>query len=278
MVTKVKATEDDLIKEQKGAYWSEPGAGIRYYNAAFARNGIVKLKTDVERALVRSVAKGRVLDAGTGTGRFALDLAEDKSNRVIAADFSREMLNVNRHLREEHRVQLQYVQCDVEKLPFRNDTFDSVVSITVIRHFPQFRSILKEYLRVLKRDGVLVFEMCSGDHLRAANSLRPRFGMKFSEHTFAEYELEMEFGDLRPLLETLGASVIWRQPYDVLNNNAWIQLALGKKILYRLTMKVIELTLRVSIIRRFAGWIERTVLPGVSTKVSYNYMVAARKG
>src|SRR6185295_10013732 len=114
-------------------------------------------------------------------GRFAIPLARHRSNSVVAIDYSVDMLTLNRSLASKGGVDgIKYVRGDVEHLPFLSNRFEAVVSITVVRHFPEWRDVLQEYIRVLKPGGALVFEMCSGDHVRLANRIQARFGVAHS--------------------------------------------------------------------------------------------------
>ena len=51
--------------------------------------------------------------------------------------------------------------CDVEALPFENEEFDYILASDIIEHFPvsKTQTILKEWSRVLKKEGVLEFRL-----------------------------------------------------------------------------------------------------------------------
>jgi ubiquinone/menaquinone biosynthesis C-methylase UbiE len=274
----MSAEHFDDIKQQKGAFWSRPGAATAYERGVSSESGFIQIKNQVERTLVLRHAAGRILDAGTGTGRFAIPLARIGSNRVAALDYSREMLTLNRQLsRAEGVASIEYLQGDVEHLPFQEDHFDCVVSITVVRHFPQWRAILEEYIRVTRPGGKIIFEMCSGDHIDAANRLVPRFGTKFSDDGFLSYEAEVRFSELREWLDAHGVDVVERHTYDFLNSNCFLKILTVTNLGYRVALKVIKTALKLRALQRLGAWMELNLLSRLPPAWSYNYMIVGRK-
>lgn len=51
--------------------------------------------------------------------------------------------------------------CNVETLPFENEEFDYILASDIIEHFPisKTQTILKEWLRVLKKEGIIEFRL-----------------------------------------------------------------------------------------------------------------------
>lgn len=266
------------IKKQKGEFWARPGAATVYESGVSSTSPFIQIKNKVERTWVLEHAKGRILDAGTGTGRFAIPLAKVTGNSVVAFDYSNDMLQLNRQLAEAEGVtSIQYQQGDVEHLPFEDRHFDSVVSITVVRHFPQWQAILREYIRVLKPGGTLVFEMCSGDHINAANRVVARFGAKHSKDGFLSYEAEVPFDELQEWLRGEGVDVVQRHTYDFFNNNCFLKLVTFNQLGYRIALKLIKLALTPAPLHKLAAWMELHVLSRLSPVWAYNYMIIGKK-
>jgi SAM-dependent methyltransferase len=187
------------------------------------------------------------------------------------------MLNLNRYLAAIQGLNITYVQGDVEHLPFPTAHFDTVVSITVVRHFPQYQNILREYVRVLKPGGKLIFEMCSGDHISRANRIMPRFGVRYAQNDFRNYEVETPFAGLQFWLDSIGVDVVQRLTYDFLNSNCFLKIFTWNDLGYKIVRKQIELVLRLSPVQKLAAWMETTVLCNLPTVLSYNYMIIGRK-
>jgi demethylmenaquinone methyltransferase / 2-methoxy-6-polyprenyl-1,4-benzoquinol methylase len=98
---------------------------------------------------------GSVLDVGTGTGRIAFALRRRSPGaRVVATDFSREMLNVARENPDAERI--SWVRGDALSLPFPDASFDAVVSGYLVRNVQDPLAAFREQARVLKRGGRVV--------------------------------------------------------------------------------------------------------------------------
>jgi ubiquinone/menaquinone biosynthesis C-methylase UbiE len=103
----------------------------------------------LRRRLLRDV-RGGTLEIGAGTG-LNLRHYDQGAFPLIALDVDREGL-----LRARSRLPRAFlVQASVEALPFRGDTFDTVVSFLVFCCVPHPPAGLEEIRRVLKPDGEL---------------------------------------------------------------------------------------------------------------------------
>jgi len=84
--------------------------------------------------------KDFLLDVGCGTGIFA-----DEFNCIkIGIDPSIEMLNQGKNA--------FYIQAYAENLPFKDDSFDNVISVTAIHNFKNIRKGLEEIKRVSRKN------------------------------------------------------------------------------------------------------------------------------
>ncbi|MCU1508908.1 MAG: ubiE [Glaciihabitans sp.] len=105
-------------------------------------------------AMVRAVAPQsgeRILDLAAGTGTSAAALAHTGA-RVIAVDFSPGMIAEGRRRHKD----IEFVQADIEKLPFGDDEFDAVAISFGLRNVNDPKAALSEMYRVLKPGGRLV--------------------------------------------------------------------------------------------------------------------------
>ena len=109
----------------------------------------------------------RVLEAGCGTGYLAKLLAQRYEWPVHAVDLGWEGLNFARSM---HVPRL--TQSDIALLPFSDATFDAVLSMDVLVHFPPGEEgrAFRELVRVLEPGGLFAIRVSALDVLRSRHS------------------------------------------------------------------------------------------------------------
>lgn len=119
------------------------------------------------RALVESLGlqgDESVLDVGTATGDLPLTIASmpDYRGEVVGVDWSPRMIQ---QAREEARRRglgdsVRFEVVDVRKgLPFGVGEFDVITCLGLLETLPGQESVLQEFRRVLKKDGVMVLSL-----------------------------------------------------------------------------------------------------------------------
>lgn len=101
----------------------------------------------------------RVMDVATGTGDFAIAVAERlKPERVLGVDLSAEMMNVGRKKVAERGLSdvVSFEQGDSTLLRQEDASFDAVTVAFGVRNFSSIEKGLSEISRVLTSNGVLV--------------------------------------------------------------------------------------------------------------------------
>jgi SAM-dependent methyltransferase len=115
-------------------------------------------------ALVPAVDGKRVLDAGCGTGTYT-EWLRDRGATVVGVDASREMLaharrRVGVARTDDADPPVALSRADLgEPLPFRDDSFDGVVSALVLDYVADWHATFAEFARVLRPGGFLVFSV-----------------------------------------------------------------------------------------------------------------------
>ena len=105
-------------------------------------------------ALVDATKKPRVLDLGCGGGHVSFNAAP-RAREVVAYDLSEQMLGVvAAAARERGLANLVTRQGVVERLPFDDQSFDTVLSRFSAHHWLDLDAALREAARVLKPGGV----------------------------------------------------------------------------------------------------------------------------
>jgi 2-polyprenyl-3-methyl-5-hydroxy-6-metoxy-1,4-benzoquinol methylase len=102
------------------------------------------------------VAGTRVLDVACGTGVVAVTAARSGA-RVTALDLTPELLDRARWNAEVAKVEVEWHEGDVERLPFDSGTFDVVISQFGHMFAPQPALAIAEMLRVLRSGGTIAF-------------------------------------------------------------------------------------------------------------------------
>ena len=98
----------------------------------------------------------RVLDAGCGAGHTAATYSPHVAE-VVALDFTAAMLRQVEVLAGDRGLENVSTRLgDVEALPFRDATFDLVVSRYSAHHWAKPEQALREFRRVLRGDGMFV--------------------------------------------------------------------------------------------------------------------------
>jgi ubiquinone/menaquinone biosynthesis C-methylase UbiE len=152
----------------------------------------------------------RLLDVGTGTGRFLAQAARALPDSIIVGvdlspwyvEHAREQLGAGTVVGAP-RVEV----ANAEGLPFEDESFDAVTCIFLLHELPRRvrRTVLAELRRVLKSGGLLVLEDAAQPS--DAPELRPvleQFSKDMHEPFFADYQQD----DLAALLESAGFSAI----------------------------------------------------------------------
>ena len=94
-----------------------------------------------------------ILDAGCGTGVFTRDIIS-RGSQVIGLDISFPML---RRAREKSGgVRFHPIWGDISTLPFREESFDKVISVTALEFIAEAKAAVAELFRVARRGGVVV--------------------------------------------------------------------------------------------------------------------------
>jgi ubiquinone/menaquinone biosynthesis C-methylase UbiE len=121
---------------------------------------------ELENALVfRHVADVRgktVLDVGCGTGLYSIRLSEAGAD-VTAVDISSKMIEIAHTKAQDRGQYIWYDQADMAQLPYANQTFDAVVSITALEFASDPLQALMEMARVLRPGGKLIVGVLNND-------------------------------------------------------------------------------------------------------------------
>ncbi len=113
-----------------------------------------KAKVRANLEALRAKGGDRLLDIGCGTG-FIIDLAKDLFSEIRGVDVTQAMLDRV----DVSSGNITLLNCSAEKLPYSNDYFDVVTAYAFLHHVEDYRKIIKEAFRVLKRGGSFYIDL-----------------------------------------------------------------------------------------------------------------------
>src|SRR5215207_5349890 len=94
----------------------------------------------------------RVLDVAAGTGNASIPAARRGAD-VVASDLTPELLEAGR--RQADGLGIEWVSADAERLPFKSESFDVVMSSIGVMFAPHHQRAADELLRVCRPGGTM---------------------------------------------------------------------------------------------------------------------------
>jgi ubiquinone/menaquinone biosynthesis C-methylase UbiE len=99
--------------------------------------------------------KGKiVLNVACGSGYGSNYLLDKGARMVVSGDISAETVRYGRRFYQ--REAIQFAILDASRLPFADNSFDTIVSLETIEHVKQYEQFLNEFRRVLKDGGEFI--------------------------------------------------------------------------------------------------------------------------
>lgn len=182
--------------------WQEVGAGVRYASERWkSSRAALRDPLLVERILERHSVRPAlrpILDAPCGTGRLR-GVLERRGMRYVGIDVSPSMLDEARHGSPSG-----LCLAAVERLPFRDDSFDVVICCRLLHHIHEpdaLQSIVHELVRVSYRMVIASFWDSASLH-----AWRRRVGLRRREGPSGRHAMSKR--NLRRIFRAAGADVI----------------------------------------------------------------------
>ena len=126
------------------------------YDAPLVQWLVFRPEHDAVLRALRSCGAGRILDGGCGTGLLAARVRREIGGEfVVGCDFSRGMLSHAARRRDAAPL----VQATALRLPFRDASFDAIVSTEAFHWFPDQAAALREFRRVVAPKGRILVSL-----------------------------------------------------------------------------------------------------------------------
>jgi ubiquinone/menaquinone biosynthesis C-methylase UbiE len=144
----------------------------------------------------------KILDIGCGIGRWSERITLRKAS-VVGLDFSKQMIRKAKERVKNNKLEnVDLVLASTASLPFVPETFDAILSVTVLQHIidlSTFRSALSDILKIVKDDGLIVLLEYASSSSRPFNPDFPTVAHNY-EHIFQEEKKAI-------LVDTLGVDL-----------------------------------------------------------------------
>lgn len=146
-------------------YWT-----VRAHDFSVVRRNEIhdEISTRWRAELLKHLPGGglRILDVGTGTGYFAALLAA-MGHEMTGIDLTPAMIDEAKSFARDLGVSAHFEVMDAQALSYPDESFDAVVTRNLTWTLPEPERAYSEWLRVLRRGGVLLnFDASYGDNVR----------------------------------------------------------------------------------------------------------------
>lgn len=139
------------ISEEVNGYWDQRSRGFsESVNNEWVEKGSVPVNGIIER--LQACKGSSFLDVGCGPGYYSVALA-GMGFDVTGVDYSEEMLFQAKKNASEHNVDPEFIRSDAASLPFKDGSFDFIVSRNVLWNLSEPKKAYSEMLRVLRPGG-----------------------------------------------------------------------------------------------------------------------------
>ncbi len=145
----------------------------------------------LDEAMARSVTRmgirtGKVLEIGIGPARIASKIVSyNPGLTVFGIDLSESMLKIAKENIKKFNIEkgkINLIRADGKRLPFRDNTFDLVLSHNMLHHIPDPVPLLKEVKRVVRQDGgILIRDLIRPPNKFIARLYSYMFGLGYTK-------------------------------------------------------------------------------------------------
>jgi SAM-dependent methyltransferase len=165
-------------------------------------------------------AGDKVLEAGCGVGAQTRIVAKlNPETQFTAIDISIDSIKEAESLMKLLGISnVEFIQSDIQHLPFENETFDHILVCFVLEHLINPSDALQELKRVLKKDGKIM--IIEGDHGSAyfnPDSLEAKLAIQ------SQIEIQKRKG---------GDANIGRKLYPVIKNAGFKMVSVSPRLVY----------------------------------------------
>lgn len=130
---------------------------INEVTADFYDPRVGKYATEKDTEIIFEFLKGEdyglLLDMPCGSGRFTSFFLQ-KGFDVVSADYAPTMVEMTKSRYKNDK----NLRSDAFRLPFKTNSFDYVICLRLVFHYPNYEQLVKELVRVTKKEGIIIFD------------------------------------------------------------------------------------------------------------------------
>ncbi len=148
-----------------------------------------------ERSLVQHSSKGTLLDFGAGVGNLTQHLIKmNRFDHITAVDMLSRPLNIDNNIK--------WIAQDLNhSLSLPDKSFDVIVSSEVIEHLENPRATAREWFRLLRPDGILLFSTPNNESWRSILALIAQGNfVAFGESSYPSHITALVRQDIRHIM------------------------------------------------------------------------------
>lgn len=145
---------DNQESEYYERFWKRETEGKNIFH------GLPDWRQNLEKReeFFREIIKGKILDAGCGTGHFSINIARSVDvSEVYGIDLSKTAVEgcIKKAKESNLSTKVKFKSGSVTDLPFQNKIFDSIFAFEIVEHIVDTEKMFKEFNRVLRKGGYL---------------------------------------------------------------------------------------------------------------------------
>lgn len=174
------------------------------------------LDAELTQRLLGSVDGKRILELGTGTGRFGVELAA-RGAKVISVEPSIERVTDARAIAEAAKVKVEYHHGDLADLAFvRGDQIDVAVAVYSLATVDDLGRVFRQVNRVLRQEASIVISLPHPLALMAEMAeSAPRLARTYFDRSPIRWQLDGEDGTVHPHSVGDVITTLWRSNFRV---------------------------------------------------------------
>ena len=170
------------------------GFFARWYDKNTRENRLGEMQEYAKEVKKHLSDNANVLEVAPGPGYFSIELAKMGNYNLTGIDISADFIEICKTNANRENVTINFLQGNVSKMPFENNTFDFIFCSAAFKNFKEPIISLHEMYRVLKSGGIALIIDMNHD---VSNDTLNEEAAKISKSGFERWFMKMTFKGLR---------------------------------------------------------------------------------